>query len=39
MRYEQRATAEIMRLVLVTGFCLGTIFGVFLTGFLVVIRR
>lgn len=39
MRYDHESTAEIMRLLLVAGFCLGVIFGVFCTGLLVVIHR
>lgn len=31
--------ADIMRLVLVAGFCMGVIFGVFITGIIVTIHR
>lgn len=38
-RQDHESTAEIMRLLLVTGFCLGVVCGVFFTGLIVSIHR
>lgn len=39
MNFDHETTAEIMRLLLVAGICMGVIIGVALTGLLVTIQR
>lgn len=39
MNLPENPNADIMRLVLAVGFCMGALFGVFVTGMIVVIHR